>query len=88
MAPSRLAWRSGTHQSLESRQLDWRDSFISRARRIDATQKGQIWKKHFVGFISQIMIKKTKIEKKNPCEAKPPALYDIHSLLLCFFLGI
>jgi hypothetical protein len=45
-------------QLLESRQLDWCDSFISRARQIGATQKVQIKKKCFTGFISQIMIVK------------------------------
>jgi hypothetical protein len=53
-------------QPLDSRQLDWRDSFISRARRIGATQKGQIWKKKFrqVHF-SNNGYKKAKIEKNR-----------------------
>jgi hypothetical protein len=65
MAPSQPAWLPDTRQYLESRQVNWRDSFISRARRIGMTQKVQIWKKHFAEFISKIIIKKGQNRKKN-----------------------
>jgi hypothetical protein len=66
---------SGTRQLLESRQMNWRDSFISRAKRIGVTQKGQIWKKCFTGFISRIMIKKAKIEKKSRSDSRSSGKY-------------
>jgi hypothetical protein len=55
-----------TRLPLEPCQCTWRDSFISHANWTGVTQKGQIWKKVLVGFISRILIKKAKIKKMNP----------------------
>jgi hypothetical protein len=54
----------GMHHPPEPLQCTWRDSFMSRANSTGVTEKSQIWKKVLAGFISQILIKKIKIEKK------------------------
>jgi hypothetical protein len=60
MAPRH--WLSTRHPH-EPRQYTWRNSFMSHANQTGVTEKSQIQKN--VRFISQILIKNTKI-KKNP----------------------
>jgi hypothetical protein len=56
-------WHDRCHCGLQSCHDIWRDSFMSHVICISATEKGQIWKKKFVGFICEILFKKAKIGK-------------------------
>jgi hypothetical protein len=57
--------RPGTRRPSESRQCIWRDYLMSHANQSGLTRVRFEKKNFLTGFISQILIKKTKIEKKS-----------------------